>query len=254
MSIVLTREQVRRVDHLAIDRYGIAGIVLMENAGRSAADLIRESYGGVTPTDREFAQAEACGSGDSGGSAGAAGRAFIACGPGNNGGDGCVIARHLHNAGWSVRLMITGDKSQMTPDTLTNYRIVEAMGIERSITADFAAQEAIVETVQVDEVIVDALLGTGFRGRVRSPTAELIEKINAARRRGLVAVDVPSGLDCDTGVPSNAVIVADLTITFVAEKTGFSSQSAARCVGRVEVVDIGAPRELVAEVLSESTG
>ena len=248
MSIVLTRDQVGRVDHLAINRYGIAGIVLMENAGRGAADLIRESYGGITRTDREFAQAEACGSGES------PGKTFIACGSGNNGGDGCVIARHLHNAGWSVRLMITGDESRMTPDTLTNYRIVEAMGIERWIAADFAGQEAIIDTIQADEVMVDALLGTGFRGRVRSPTAELIEKINAAPRRGLVAVDVPSGLDCDTGEPSNAVIVADLTITFVAAKTGFSAQSAARYVGRVEVVDIGAPRELVAEVLSESTG
>ena len=169
----------------------------------------------------------------------------------SNGGDGCVIARHLHNAGWSVRMMITGDDSRMAPDMRANYRIVEAMGLARTIATDVAEQRALVDTIREDEVVVDALLGTGFGGEVRSPTAELIDALGQAPRRAIVAIDVPSGLDCDTGAPSNATIRADLTITFVAAKSGFSAESAAPYVGRVAVVDIGAPPEAVAEVLAE---
>ncbi len=228
MNIALTREQVRRVDRLAIDRYGLVGLVLMENAGRNAATIIRDVYG-----ER--------------------GSARICCGPGNNGGDGCVIARHLHNTGWSVRLMITDGPSRMTPDTKVNFSILEAMELPVHITADATAQQTWVRDTRDDDVLVDALLGTGFGGAVRSPTAELIDTMNQASRRALVAVDVPSGLDCDTGEPANAAIRADLTITFVAAKTGFGLKTAASYVGRVEVVDIGAPRTLIAEIASAGT-
>lgn len=225
MERVLTRDQVRRIDRLAIERYGIAGLVLMENAGHSAAAITHAAYG---PT----------------------GRALICCGPGNNGGDGCVIARHLHNLGWTVRLLVTGDPSRMTPDMKTNHAIVEAMKLDATVSALWEAQEAVARSIRRDEIVVDALLGTGFRGEVRSPMAELIEAVNAAAKRALIAVDVPSGLDCDTGLPSNATIRADLTITFVAAKTGFSAPSARPYIGRVEVADIGAPRELLIDVLA----
>ena len=223
MSIVLTREQVRSVDKAAIERYHIAGIVLMENAGRNAAALIRNIFG------------------EKGG-------ALICCGAGNNGGDGCVIARHLHNAGWHVRLLVTGDVSRMTPDMRANHAIVDAMGLESTVAPDADRQRHVVQSIHADEVLIDCLLGTGFRGKVRSPTAELIETMNTVGKRAMVAIDVPSGLDCDTGAPSNATIRADLTITFVAAKTGFTRQTAAPFVGQVEVADIGVPRELVAEI------
>jgi len=223
MSITLTRNQVRRVDELAIHRYGIAGLVLMENAGRNAAAVIDRAYG---PT----------------------GRAVIFCGTGNNGGDGCVIARHLHNAGWSVRVVLAGDVSRMTPDASANYRIIEAMGLRPVTAIDAATQQAAASSITSDEIVVDALLGTGFSGDVRSPMAELIHAINAAKKRAVVAVDLPSGLDCDTGTPGRATICADLTITFVARKRGFDSPEAVLYLGRIEVADIGAPCELLAEV------
>lgn len=226
MSVVLTREQVRRVDRLAVERYKIMGLVLMENAGRSAAAIISDVYG-------------------------QAGRAFICCGPGNNGGDGYVIARHLHNAGWSVRVMVAGDPSRMTHDAGANYAIVEAMGLKTLVAADGESQQTAVRSINTSDVVVDALLGTGSQGEVRSPMAELIDAINAVARRAVVAVDVPSGLDCNTGTPSNATIRADLTITFVAAKTGFVAPTAAPYVGRVEVADIGVPRELLAEIVAQ---
>lgn len=224
--ILLTRDQVRRIDRLATERYKIPSLILMENAGRSAATIIRNVYGTT-------------------------GKAFICCGTGNNGGDGCVIARHLHNAGWTVRLMITGDVSRMTPDTETNYHIVEAMGVQTDVVDAAAAQQRFVASIQHDELVIEALLGTGFHGDVRSPTAELIHALNAANKQALVAVDVPSGLDCDTGAPSNATVRAELTITFVAMKSGFASPAAGPYKGRVEIADIGAPPELVAAIAGQ---
>lgn len=221
--MALTRDQVRRIDKIASDRYGIAGIVLMENAGRGAADIIRSVY----PSCSE---------------------ALICCGVGNNGGDGCVIARHLHNAGWSIRLLIAGNPSRCTPDTKVNLDIARAMDMNIAMPTDSEEQLAALRRVHPDEVVVDALLGTGFHGEVRSPTASLIDAINATTDRGTVAVDVPSGLDCDSGNPSNATVRADMTVTFVAPKLGFNAAEAAPFLGRVEVVDIGAPRELTLEV------
>jgi NAD(P)H-hydrate epimerase len=223
MNHVLTRDQIRRVDQLAVQRYAIPGLILMENAGRNAAGIICDEYG---PN----------------------GKVFVWCGPGNNGGDGCVIARHLHNAGWSVRLVITAGVSRMTEDTKVNYAIVDAMAIDTRVVPDAEGQRSAAGSVDGDEVLVDALLGTGFQGEVRAPTAELIDLLNAVDKRALVAVDVPSGLDCQTGVPSNATIRADLTITFVASKAGFTRASAAPHTGRIVVADIGAPRELVEDI------
>ncbi|MFQ5415005.1 MAG: NAD(P)H-hydrate epimerase [Phycisphaerae bacterium] len=229
VGFVLTREQVRRVDRLAMERYGLCGLVLMENAGRNCAAVIERLYGPC-------------------------GRAVMLCGPGNNGGDGCVIARHLHNAGWCVSLLMTGEKARMSPDTRTNFEIVERMGVTRWIAPDRDAQARIMASLTGDDVVVDALLGTGFRGEVREPTAGLIRAACAARTRASVAVDVPSGLDCDTGAAGGATFRADVTVTFVAMKTGLRAPSARRYVGRIEVVDIGAPRALLADVATGCEG
>ena len=223
MTTTLTREQIRRVDRLALEAYGMTGLVLMENAGRNAAQLIRQQYGEK-------------------------GAAFIVCGCGNNGGDGCVIARHLANAGWDVSLLIVGDPARMTEDMSANFRIAKAMGLRHEVAPDAEQARPMLAKIKPDNVVVDALLGTGFQGEVRSPLAELIRDLNEVPKSGMVAIDVPSGLDCQTGVPSNAAIMADLTITFVARKAGFDSPQAASCVGQVEVADIGVPRKLIEEV------
>ncbi|MBI3835655.1 MAG: NAD(P)H-hydrate epimerase [Planctomycetes bacterium] len=219
----LSRDQVRRVDQLAVERYHMPSIVLMENAGRGAAEIIYKSFG-------------------------QAGKATIFCGTGNNGGDGFVIARHLHNFGWAVRLIVTGEAAGMTPDTRTNYAIVEAMGLPCTFALDRASQPTAVSEIQCDEVVIDALLGTGFRGTVREPLRSLIDDIHSRPKRAVVAIDVPSGLDCDTGAVGGAAIRADLTVTFAAPKIGFSQCAAHVCVGRIEVVDIGVPRESIDEI------
>ena len=225
MAVSISREQVRKIDRLSTERYGIPSLILMENAGRNAAQVIEGIYGPL-------------------------GRAAVVCGPGNNGGDGCVIARHLHNFGWQVRLLMTGDETAMTQDTRTNYAIVSAMAIATTQSSDRSLAMEWITGIENDEVLIDALLGTGFRGPVRSPVADYITSINAAARRAVVAVDVPSGLDCDSGQPSHATVRADWTITFVAMKPGMYTVEAAEYVGRFTTADIGAPRELIAEVAS----
>jgi NAD(P)H-hydrate epimerase len=218
----LTREQVRRVDCLAIERYHMTGLVLMENAGRRAAELIDASFG-------------------------PAGRVLIVCGAGNNGGDGCVIARHLHNRGWLARVVVAGEAAKMSDNMQANFRIAEAMGLVQLVSTDPTALAAAVAQADGATVIIDALLGTGFAGAVRPPMDRVIAAINAAPRRAVVAVDIPSGMDCDTGEGA-VVIRAELTVTFVAEKAGFATPSARSLLGRVEVADIGAPRELIAAI------
>jgi len=227
-EVVLTRAQVREVDRRAIEDYGVPGVVLMENAGRNAAHLIRY----WTPHNGPVA---------------------IVCGRGNNGGDGFVIARHLHNAGIRVELLPACEIMHLTGDAATNAGIVEKMGLPLRMfdTVERIAEER--PTLRRAMVIVDALLGTGFSGKVRSPMDLAINAINEEARAGgtkVVAIDLPSGLDCDTGEPSNATVKANHTITFVARKAGFDAPGAAAYTGEVLVSDIGAPEMIIGEVLA----
>lgn len=221
----LTRDEVRNIDRLAIEQYGIPGVALMENAGRGTAQLIVEELHNHME-----------------------GRSIvIACGGGNNGGDGFVIARHLHNAGAKVTVLLAAQPDQIKGDAAINLRIVQAMGlpIQPCVTAE-QVQHASMPLLSAS-LIVDALLGTGFKEQVRSPLKELIERINTAGLHGIkiVSVDIPSGLDCDTGAASDPTIRASMTVTFVAPKVGLLADAAASHVGHIKIVDIGVPRELL---------
>jgi NAD(P)H-hydrate epimerase len=226
--VELTRDQVRRVDELAIRELGIPSVVLMENAGRNAAEIVWRRLG-------PFLHSES-------------GRVVVFAGSGNNGGDGFVVARHLANRGARVDVRFCGDREKLTPDAATNLRILERM---RMPIQDVSTPERIVSAtgaVRAEDVMIDALLGTGFQGTVREPMAALIAGINFAKRRAIVAIDLPSGLDCDSGQPANATIRATLTITFVARKIGFGAPGASDYTGEVVVADIGAPPSLVDRV------
>ena len=221
---VLTRDQVRRVDELAQSKYGLAGIVLMENAGRGAAELIDRLYG-------------------------PRGQSLVACGIGNNGGDGLVVARHLHILGWRVTVIIAGDPDSMSSDCAANDRVVRAMDLPRHVALDGSWPGGLVTNEQM--IIVDALLGTGFRGQVRPLPSALVERLNTFPKRAMVAIDVPSGLDCDTGQPGGTAIQADVTITFAALKPGLLTEGGRRYSGSCHVVGIGVPPELL-EVVRNS--
>ena len=218
----LTREQVREVDRKAIEELGIPGVVLMENAGRHAADIVMD----VLENDMHLVAPDA--------------RVAVFCGSGNNGGDGYVVARHLHNIGVNVDAIAVKDVNTLTGDAAINCDVATKMGL-------VVNYDNLENKEGKEHVLVDALLGTGFQGDIRDDLVSVINLINQSRQRGakVVAIDVPSGLDCDTGQPSNATIEADVTVTFVAMKQGFLAETAEKYVGQAIVVDIGAPPELL---------
>jgi len=215
--VVMTREQVRAVDAWAINTLGIPGVVLMENAGRGCAELIEEKL-------KDVAAPKVC----------------IFCGTGNNGGDGYVIARQLSNSGFEVTVVVCGDRCKIKGDAKINLDILERMGqpIESLNPAqgDTAAQVA--DFAAGADMLVDSLFGTGLSGQIRGDYRRLIESLNACECP-ILALDIPSGLDCDTGRPLGTAIEASWTVTFVAVKKGFTFAQAARYTGEVFVASIG---------------
>jgi len=219
----LTREQVRRIDRYAMEQLGILGVVLMENAGRNAAARIAEFLGGA-----------------------AGRRVAIIAGGGNNGGDGFVIARHLAMAGASVATFLTVKEEDLGGDALVNFRVIRALGHDIRPVGDAGV---LAGRLGEFDLLVDAIAGTGLRGPLRGATAQLVEQVIAAGRP-IVAVDIPTGLDCDTGQADGPAIRAALTVTFVAAKAGFDAPGAAAYTGRVVVADIGIPARCVLEMIS----
>lgn len=216
----LTRAEVRDVDRRAIEQFGLPGVVLMENAGRNAAAVLLAT--GVT------------------------GRVVICCGKGNNGGDGFVIARHLDNAGVDVRVLLACDPAEYQGDAAINLQVIQSARLPLCRIPTTALDEWMHE-LQAAEWIVDALLGTGLTGTVREPYLTAINAINAAGRK-VLAVDLPSGLDADTGQPLGTCIRATRTVTFVGRKIGFNQPGADAWTGPVNVVDIGVPRALLSSM------
>jgi NAD(P)H-hydrate epimerase len=174
----------------------------------------------------------------------------VACGKGNNGGDGFVIGRHLDLAGHEVRLLLACRPAEVRGDAAVNLRVAERAGLAIECLAD-ADEAAWSRSLDGSAWIVDALLGTGASGPPTGTVATAIAAINEARRGSrcrVLAVDVPSGLDGDTGAAHGECVRADVTATFVARKAGFDAAGAAAFTGAVHVVGIGAPRAAWARV------
>ncbi len=216
-AAVMTRQQVRAVDARAINELGVPGVVLMENAGRSCAELIKGKLAGL-------ANPKAC----------------IFCGTGNNGGDGYVIARHLLNSGFGVTVVVCGDRGRIKGDAKTNLDILDRMGlsIDRLNPADGDVAARVAELTAGADMIVDSLFGTGLSGQIRDDYRQLIECINGCDCP-ILAVDIPSGLDCDSGRPLGIAVEASWTVTFVAVKQGFACAEAAHYTGEIFVASIG---------------
>lgn len=221
----LTRVQSRAVDEIAIRDFGITGLVLMENAGRGSAEFIIR-YLENHPETRHRAIA-------------------ICCGKGNNGGDGFVIARHLAIAGFAPTVLLWTNPAGLTGDALANYAIL-AKTRTKIVNFDDASWEAEIAVISEGKtILIDALLGTGAVGKPWTPYDRAIAWINSLSTT-IFAIDLPSGLDADSGRPSQNTIRADYTLTFVAQKTGFASAEARPFLGEIHVLDIGVPLEVIA--------
>jgi NAD(P)H-hydrate epimerase len=236
----LSRQQVRDFDRLAIHKYGIPGVVLMENAGRAVAQECVSLWPPGQPSSGQPKRPQTI---------------AILCGGGNNGGDGYVIARHLHIAGARVQIYRCVERRKITGDADTHRRITENMGLSalEVLNPDDVARHA--PNWGRADYLIDALLGTGFKGNLRSPLPEIIRAVNGlaafTSAPAVIAVDLPSGLDCDTGEPSQPTIRAAVTVTFVALKPGFVSPLAQPFFGRVVVAGIGAPLSICDELPAE---
>lgn len=227
----LTRAQVRDLDRRATQEYGIPGIVLMENAGRGCAELLMKLNPEKKPT-------------------------VILCGPGNNGGDGFVMARHLDNAGWEVEVKVIAVNNGLSADATVFFETLWGSGIHFGRCDPGYFLDPIVynqfQSLQFDPAswVVDALFGTGLSRPLADPFNELASIINDSGKP-VLAIDIPSGLDCDTGEPLGPCVRATHTATFVAPKQGFLNPASRAWTGEVHVIDIGAPRKLVEQYKGE---
>ncbi|KXB98262.1 MAG: hypothetical protein AA908_02375 [Chlorobi bacterium NICIL-2] len=219
MKPVLSPAQMRDADRTAIDQCGIPAVVLMENAARSAAEILRRRY--KLSRDRSV---------------------LILCGSGNNGGDGLALARHLHEDA-SVTVVLCGNIDRMSEETLVNYRTCSQLGIP---ILQWRGPESARELPAHPTMIVDAVLGVGAHGALRSPVDSLIAWANS-QPAARVALDVPSGLDADSGVAFDPCFHADCTITMGALKTGLLIGDGPQMCGTIEVAPIGIPARILHE-------
>ena len=224
MIPVLSRAQMRAFDAQAIETCNVPSLVLMENAGRGAADVIEKEVLGGRAEGK---------------------RVVIVCGTGNNGGDGYVVARHLLSRGARVETWSVGDAGKRTADCRSNHEAFVGLG-GRAFNVLPAALDPLRVALAGADVIVDALFGTGLDRPIADLPAGVIGFMNDVRPRR-VALDVPSGMNADTGVALGTAVRADLTVTFAHLKLGHLTGGGAHLSGPVRVVDIGVPASLRAD-------
>jgi len=228
----LTAAEMREVDRLTTERCGIPSLQLMDNAGKSVFDFLRSAYGDVATS-----------------------HAAVLCGKGNNGGDGFVVARLLQETGLKPSVYLFAEAGTLRGDAAENFSRLKNSGAAIQTVGGPADWETARGVVAKSHVIVDALLGTGLKGKVEGTLASVIEDLNkisrcatSIRPQSILAVDSPSGLPSDGEDAQGPVVRAHATVTFTAPKIGQLVSKEAACCGRVLVRQIGSPRELIEEI------
>ena len=258
MQPLLTPQQCRRLDHIAIEERGVPSLDLMERAARAVAEAAEDLLSDRR-RENEFAPAAFC----SGGSdklpepvralldrrrQDSAPWAAVFCGPGNNGGDGLAAARLLLQRGVSVRTILVGDWAKMTADAREMARRLQAVGGEiEAFDPDDLEQSA---WLGLCDCAIDALLGVGLKRPVQRAFLAAVRRLNSLSCP-VVACDLPTGLDGDTGRVLGEAVRADMTVTFTAAKPGLYLDQGRVYSGQVRVIDIGLPDDLTAPLLTE---
>jgi NAD(P)H-hydrate epimerase len=220
---VATAEQMQELDRKAIEAYRIPGIVLMENAGRGATEVISNTF----PDLQKM-------------------KIAIVAGKGNNGGDGFVIARYLLNRRISVKVYLLADSKGLRGDAETNFQIFQRMKGEVISVPSSKDYQKVKKELEKFDLLIDAIFGTGLDAEVRGYYREVIDHLNTLQKP-IVAIDIPSGLDANTGKPFGTAVRASLTITFGLPKIGHVISPGLDYVGKLKLVDIGLPKKLVEE-------
>ncbi|MCP4725639.1 MAG: NAD(P)H-hydrate epimerase, partial [bacterium] len=218
MKWVVTSDEMRSIDTRAIKQIGIPGTTLMERAGLETVDYMVDLFGYL-----------------------AGRKIFVFCGKGNNGGDGYVIARELKRLAAEVHVYVFGKKTDLTGDALLNYSIIKKMGLKIEHVNSDAALKNIPDSA---DIVIDALLGTGIKGEVRGMLGKAITRINTMNA-AVVSVDLPSGLNSDTGTFVNECVHADLTVTMGLLKTGLLLYPGKMMAGLIRIADIGFPEKAI---------
>lgn len=225
---LLSRDDCRQIDRLACEQYGMPSILLMENAGRSIAEICAPLL--MDSKDRPSV--------------------LVLAGTGNNGGDGLVAARHLANLGARVGVILSGPEDRVSGDALTNLTIAKRMGIPVkpfNPERPSAALSALPAPFSRPTIVLDGLLGTGLDGALRPEMAALLALCNKLGDSGadIVSIDVPSGLNADTGEPADGCVEASVTISLVSIKHGMLTESGRPFCGEIVCGDIGVPFDLI---------
>ncbi|MGH7885838.1 MAG: NAD(P)H-hydrate epimerase, partial [Thermodesulfobacteriota bacterium] len=216
---IATREIIREIDSKTIDHYGISGLILMENAGRASANLILSEYSKAK-------------------------RIAIICGEGHNGGDGFVIARHLISAEKDVKTYLLTDKSKYKGDSKINLHSLIKIG------GDISELKSKSSRIKEADIYVDAIFGTGLDREVDGFYKKIINYLNT-RKEPVVSIDIPSGLDSNSGKPLGAAVKAASTITFIKPKIGMCIYPGVAYVGKLFITDITTPKILENDIKSE---
>lgn len=209
----------KRLDASATRRYGIPALILMENAGRSAAEETLK----MLPKK-------------------GARRVAVFCGYGNNGGDGFVCARHLMNKGIHVRIYLVGKKKGFSEEARVNYRILGKMKKKFTRIESVGVLGKSEKQIKRCHLIIDGIFGIGLKGRLDRFYQELFNMLNASKIP-ILALDIPSGLEADTGRPLGNAIRATRTVTFGLLKKGLTQTEASKFTGKIRIGDISLPRE-----------
>ncbi len=222
---IVTASEMQQMDRETIESFGLPGRVLMENAGRGVVDVLVKTF----PAIQSFGRNQRIG---------------IAAGRGNNGGDGFVIARYLSGRGASVSVYLFSDRTAVKGDAVANLKLLDALKVPVVEITDAALLAQHQSAMRQQEIWVDALLGTGLNAEVKGLFRAVIEFLNSLNRP-IIAVDIPSGLNADTGMIHGACIQAHTTVTFGFAKIGHMLFPGAEVTGRLETIDIGIPPHIV---------
>jgi len=213
---LVTAQQMREMDHYTIHTLGIPALVLMENAGKSVADFIY----------RKFPKKQ---------------KVLVLSGVGNNGGDSFVAARHLINRGFSVEIFCFGEPKKMTDSTFHQYQVLQKMEAKFSYLPQDS--DYLLHAIHNAQIIVDGLIGTGLKKELRDDLKSIITLVNKAEKT-VIAIDMPTGVDSDTGEIYGMALKANYTITFALPKVGQYLYPGTEYVGELNVAEISIPQKL----------
>ncbi|MCM8833437.1 MAG: NAD(P)H-hydrate epimerase [Candidatus Omnitrophica bacterium] len=214
-KLILTKKEIMRIEKETMEKFGISNLILMENAGRESFYIIKKELKNIK--NRKF---------------------FVFCGKGNNGGDGFVLSRYLFNYGVDVKVFYFGEINDFTEISLINFNILKKLKIDIERINVLKLKNM---NIGSGDVVIDAILGIGIKGMIEGEMKDVIEFINK-NSNFIISIDIPSGLDADTGEIYGICVKSNLTISMGFLKKGFFIGKGPEYTGKIKIADIGFPK------------